>query len=89
MGDATDRHQPIQHRVSPVKSVSMVHPLEGEDTFDMGDATDRHQPIQHRVSPFTRRTLDSFKTKLKLFIMTLQAGYPLRGKSLVCVMCLK
>ena len=51
MGDATDRHQPIQHRVSPVKGISMVHPLEGEDTFDMGDATDRHQPIQHRVSP--------------------------------------
>ena len=51
MGEATDRRQPIQHRVSPVKSVSMVHPLEGEDTFDMGDATDRHQPLQHRVSP--------------------------------------
>ena len=50
MGDATDRHQPIQHRVSPVNSVSMVHPLEGEDTFYMGDATDRRQPLQHRVS---------------------------------------
>ena len=35
MGDSTDRHQPLQHRVSPVKSVSMVHPLEGEDTFYM------------------------------------------------------
>ena len=42
MGDATDQHQPIQHRVSPLKSVSMVHPHEGEDTFDMGEATDRH-----------------------------------------------
>ena len=51
MGDATDQHQPIQHRVSPLKSVSMVHPLEGEDTFYMGEATDQHQPIQHRVSP--------------------------------------
>ena len=47
----TDRHQLLQHRVSPVKSVSMVHPLECEDTFDMGEATDRHQPLQHRVSP--------------------------------------
>ena len=32
----------------------MVHPLEGEDTFDMSDSTDRHQPIQHCVSPVKR-----------------------------------
>ena len=51
MGEATDRRQPIQHRVSPVKSVSMVHSLEGEDTFDMGEATDRRQPLHYRVSP--------------------------------------
>ena len=51
MGEATDRHQPLHYRVSPVKSVSMVHPLEGEDTFDMGEATDRHQPLHYRVSP--------------------------------------
>ena len=51
MGDSTDRHQPLQHRVSPVKSISMVNPLEGEDTFDMCGATDRRQPLQHRVSP--------------------------------------
>ena len=70
MGDATDRRQPIHYRVSPVKSVSMVHPLKGEDTFDMGDATDRHQPLHYRVFPITRRTLHSFTTKLKLFIMT-------------------
>ena len=55
----------------------MVHPFEGEDTFDMGDVT--------IVSPVTRRTLHSFMMKLKLFIMT-QAGYPLRGKSAVYVM---
>ena len=103
-GEATDRHQPIQHRVSPVKSVSMMHPLECEDTFDMGEATDRRQLLHNRVSPLrasqwctlskvkiyliwvmvvlidvnrytivspiTRTTSHSFKTKLKLFIMT-------------------
>ena len=31
MGDRTDRRQPLHHRVSTIKSVSMVHPLEGED----------------------------------------------------------
>ena len=67
----------------------MVHPFEGEDTFDMGDSTNRRQPIHYRVSPVTRRTLHSFMMKLKLFIMTQQAGYPLRGKSSGCVMCLK
>ena len=50
-GDVNDRRQPLQHRVSPVKSVSMVHSLEGEDTFDMGEATDRRQPLHNRVSP--------------------------------------
>ena len=63
----------------------MVHPLEGEDTFDMGDVTNRRQPLHYRVSPVTQRTLHSFMMKLKLFIMT-QAGYPLRGKSAVYVM---
>ena len=32
MGDGTDRRQPLHHRVSSVKGVSMVLPFQGEDT---------------------------------------------------------
>ena len=32
----------------------MVHPFEGEDTFDMGDVTDRRQPIHYRVSCYAK-----------------------------------
>ena len=70
MGEATDRRQPLHNRVSPLRA-SQCCTLEGEDTFDMGDgSTDRRQPLHYRVSPITRTTSHSFKTKLKLFIMT-------------------
>ena len=70
MGEATDRRQPLHNRVSPLRA-SQWCILEGEDTFDMGDgSTDRRQPLHYRVSPITRTTSHSFKTKLKLFIMT-------------------
>ena len=54
-------------------------------------STDRRQPLHHCVSPIKRKTSQYFKMKWKLYTMTQQAGYPLRGKSsvCVCVMCLK
>ena len=32
MGDSTDRHQPLHHRLSSVKGVTVVHQFQGEDT---------------------------------------------------------
>ena len=45
MGDGTDRRQPVHHRVSTAKGVSVVHPLEGKDT--VGCRASLSNPVQH------------------------------------------
>ena len=45
MDDGSDRRQPLYHRVSTVKGVSMLHPLEGEDT--VGCRARRSSPAQY------------------------------------------
>ena len=47
MGDGTDRSQPLHHRVSTVKGVSVVHPLEGGDTIGCRASISNH--VQHPV----------------------------------------
>ena len=45
MVDGTDRRQPVYHRVSTVKGLSVVHPIEGEDTVGCRVSPSSH--VQH------------------------------------------
>ena len=45
MVDGTDRRQPLYHRVSTAKGLSVVHPIEGEDT--VGCRVSHGSHVQH------------------------------------------